>query len=224
MIPIQSIIFDMDGLLLDSERIYRTAWQKATQEQGFSLSDSGYEEMIGRSTHEGEMILAERLSSKFNVALFKNRWETIRDTIIEKSGVPLKPGVNEILSFLEGKKIRKAIATSSTRKDALKSLAGHSVLQQMDALITADQVQRSKPAPDLFLKALETLKAQALHTLVLEDSEAGVRAAQTAQIRVILVPDLKSPQPSIRKVAFRCFSSLFEVKEFFQSHEKILFC
>lgn len=223
MIPIDAIIFDMDGLLLDSERIYRTAWQQATREQGFLLTDAGYEEMIGRSTQEGEELLAKRFGSSFDVALFKKRWEFLWEKLITQNGVPLKSGVLEILAFLNRKKILKAIATSSTQKDALLSLSKHSVLEQMQALITADQVKKSKPAPDLFLKALETLHVNPHRALVLEDSEAGVRAANLAEIRVILVPDLKQPSLEIQQKAFRCFASLIEVHQFFQEQEKNLF-
>ena len=185
----RAVIFDMDGLLLDSEPLYRVTWQTAAADLGFPISDEFYERFVGRGNDEAEHLLRERFGDAFPLDEFRKRWRR------------------------EERCIPKALATSSPRLLALRCLGD--LASRFAALAFGDEVSHSKPAPDLFLLASERLGIQAADCLVLEDSEAGVRAARAAGMDVIMVPDLVAPSDEIASMATRVCESLHDVAAMF---------
>ena len=130
-------------------------------------------------------------------------------------GAPLKPGAKALLAHLRSRGIKTAIATSSTRERAIKLLDQHNLRPSFDAFVFGDEIRHGKPAPDVFLLAAEKLAAPPPECLVLEDSEAGIRAAHAAGIPVICVPDLKMPGEECRKLLLAQCESLNEVAAYF---------
>jgi len=205
----RAVIFDMDGLLLDSEPLYRVTWQTAAADLDFPIDDVLYERFVGRGNVEAEKILREHFGDGFPLAEFHARWSRDFEERLAASPLPPKPGAAELLDFLDARRTPKALATSSPRELALLCLGNlHS---RFVAVAFGDEVEHSKPAPDLFLLASQRLGIAPADCLVLEDSEAGVRAAHAARMDVIMVPDLVPPSGEIGSMATRVCGSLKEV-------------
>jgi HAD superfamily hydrolase (TIGR01509 family) len=204
-----AVIFDMDGLLLDSEPLYRVTWKAAGLSLGFPIDDEFYERFVGRGNDEAEHLLRERFGDALPLDEFRKRWRRDWDERLAASPLARKPGAIELINLLEQRGIPKALATSSPRVLALRCLGD--LASRFAALAFGDEVSHSKPAPDLFLLASERLGIAAADCLVLEDSEAGVRAARAAGMDVIMVPDLVPPSPEITSMATRVCETLHEV-------------
>jgi HAD superfamily hydrolase (TIGR01509 family) len=189
--PVQAAIFDMDGLVLDTEPIYRTAWQQTATEMGFHLSDTLYLDFIGRKEEDCVTILAQMWGEGFSPVQFRTRAEAVWQQLVGTFGILTKPGLYELLAELERQSIPKAIATSTERDKALQSLG--KLAGKFEAIATGDEVRQGKPAPDIFLLAAQRLQVAPELCLVLEDAEAGIQAARAASMSAIMIPDLLHP-------------------------------
>jgi HAD superfamily hydrolase (TIGR01509 family) len=205
----RAVIFDMDGLLLDSEPLYRVTWQTAAADLRCPIDDEFYARFVGRGNEESERLLVERFGDALPIDEFRRRWRRDWDARMAAAPLPRKPGAIELLDFLDERGTPKALATSSPRALALPCLGD--LASRFDALSFGDEVEHAKPAPDLFLLASQRLRIAPAECLVLEDSEAGVRAARAAGMDVIMVPDLVAPSAEIAAMAKDVCESLGEV-------------
>jgi HAD superfamily hydrolase (TIGR01509 family) len=215
--PIQTVIFDMDGLMLDTEPLYRIAWKRASAECGFELTDEIYKSLVGRGRKDAERTLRETFGPEFSPEKFRALAAQYEEQEFAGPPTPKKPGLDELLAFLEQRNLPLAVATSTERRLALPRLARAGLLSRFDAIATGDEVSRGKPFPDLFLLAAKRLGAEPSSCLVLEDSEAGVFAARAAGMQVFQVPDLVEPSDEVKRAATGVFFSLFDVLEKFKT-------
>lgn len=204
-----AVIFDMDGLLLDSEPLYRITWQSAAATLGCPIDDEFYARFVGRGNDEAERLLCERFGDALPLDEFRTRWRKDWDERLDAMPPARKPGAIELLDLLDERGIPKALATSSPHVMALRCLGD--LAPRFSAFAFGDEVEHSKPAPDLFLLASERLGIAPAECLVLEDSEAGVRAARAAGMEVIMVPDLIAPSEEVAAIALRVCRSLRDV-------------
>jgi beta-phosphoglucomutase-like phosphatase (HAD superfamily) len=210
---ISAVIFDMDGLMLDTEPLYRAAWQQACQESGFHLDDNMYSSFVGRRTRDCEADIVARFGPSFSLSEFKIRWPRMWEASVRHQGIPIKPGLLALLSFLEGRRLPIGVATSSGVASAELSLRSAGLSGRFNVLVTGDQVVHGKPAPDIYLEAARRLKQDPVHCLALEDSDAGVLSACAAGMTTLCVPDLKEPSAEAASAAFRVIRSLEEAPD-----------
>ncbi len=209
-----AVIFDMDGLLFDSEPVYRDSWQESARELGHELTDQMYLGLIGRRIALCEAELGERFGAGFSVPRFRELWKARWHQRVTSRGVELKPGASEFLDFVERRGLPRAIATSSAGPEARLVLG--ELASRFGAIVTGDQVANGKPAPDIYLAAARSLAVDPSRCLVLEDSEPGATAARAAGMACIIVPDLKQPSPEVAAGALRVCVSLHEALELVQ--------
>jgi HAD superfamily hydrolase (TIGR01509 family) len=205
---IAALVFDMDGLMLDTEPIYRTSWQRTAAELGWELTDHAYEAYIGRRTEDCERELAERWGPTFPIDAFRKRWPDVwRD--LAGQGLATKPGLHALLDFAAARNLPTAVATSTERTLAEYTLrCGGLAIARFSVIVTGDEIANGKPAPDIYLEAARRLGLAPARCAALEDSDAGILSASRAGMRALMVPDLKPPSPEAAGEAFRVLRSL----------------
>ena len=208
----QGVVFDMDGLMLDTEPIYWASMQQAASELGHRFNDELRAGFVGRSIPAWQATLIQTFGADY--PQFRTLRRQLWERHVQEAGVVRKSGLDELLTQLEEDGLPRAIATSSSRPDATLCLGG--LADRFDAIVTGDEVKRGKPAPDIFLLAAQRLALSPEHCLALEDSESGALAALAAGMRVIVVPDLKQPSDELSARVLRVCASLHEVRELLQ--------
>jgi HAD superfamily hydrolase (TIGR01509 family) len=205
-----AVVLDMDGLLIDSEPLYKDAWQRTARDLGFELSDRFYQALVGRTNPESEAAIGRELGPAFPLATFRARWPAMWRQRATDEGLPTKPGVTELLDFLRERRLPVAVATSSDLEFTRFSLAAAGLTARLTLLITGDQVTHGKPAPDIYREAAHRLGVAGSACVALEDSEAGVLSATAAGMRVLLVPDIQTPSATAARAAAAVLPSLDE--------------
>lgn len=202
-------IFDVDGLLIDSERAIMRLWLRATAGFARPMTESDYIPTIGRAARESAAILIERLGRR----VFERTYADVQ-TAIQTSDpaqiFPPKPGAHDILMRLRAKGVPCVVASSTASAEVRRRLAGVHLLEFFDAVIGGDQVALGKPDPALYRLAAGSLKTPPAKCLAFEDSGHGITAATAAQVSVILVPDLEQPSPASRQNSLATVASLSE--------------
>ncbi|MEL6225897.1 MAG: HAD family phosphatase [Pseudomonadota bacterium] len=192
-----AVIFDMDGLLLDTERVVLRGFEAACDELGCVVGFDVFARMIGRNYRSSRPILEEALVGQVAIETFEAVCRRHVQAIFE-DGVPVKSGVIDLLARLRKIDMPMAVATSTETARAREKLKKAELLEAFQHVVGGDQVERSKPDPDIYLEAARRLSANPAASVALEDSENGVRAAHAAGMTVIQVPDLIQPSDSLR--------------------------
>ncbi len=209
---IDAVIFDMDGLLLDSERIALTVFNETCAHFGLPDQFDLFKQMIGTNNQLGRQILTRGLEGQTDSVAFIAHCDALYQEATLSRPIPLRPGALELLEWLQHKGLPAAVATSSNTAKANHKLNAAGIIQFFVTVTGGDQVQNSKPAPDIFLHAAKSIQADPRRCLALEDSENGVRAAVAAGMKVIQVPDLVAPTASLLTLGHQVHASLDQVK------------
>jgi HAD superfamily hydrolase (TIGR01509 family) len=208
------IIFDMDGLMVDTERIARIAWQQAARLSGHDMTDALFESMIGRTKFDSAGMLQLAFGPDFNFDKAYEECGLIYQDYIDHNGLPLKPGIIELLDDLSARGIPLGVATSTRHPTARLRLEQVGLLPYFPVVVGGDEITRGKPAPDIFLEAIRRLELDASTSFALEDSPAGVRSAHGAGLQVIMVPDLVVPTSEISALTVLVATSLHDARAF----------
>lgn len=205
------VIFDMDGLMFDTETVSRKAWEISGASKGYDLNSQVFMEILGTNTEYIRNLFVKKFGEDFPVNEIINERNSLVVKIIEEEGLRVKVGLYELLEHLEEMKIKKAVATSTNRKRATELLKTAKVYEKFDCIVCGDEVTKSKPNPEIFLKAADELKCMPNNCVVLEDSRWGIQAAKSAGMIPIMVPDLLEPDEELLKIIHTRVSDLNEV-------------
>lgn len=203
---IKAAIFDMDGLLIDSERIIMQACMQAASSVGLSYSQAQYVQLIGRAAADSTRIMTEQLGGHANFSRVMQALDTL---LAERDHhYPLKPGVEALLDHYRGLGVVCSVASSSPLHHITERLRRTHLLDRFTHLTSGHEVPRGKPNPDIYLLAMHRLGLSADECIAFEDSEPGACAAIAAGLRVVVVPDLKAPGAFVREHCYRVVDSL----------------
>ena len=216
-----AVIFDLDGLLADTEIISLKVYQELLKDFGIPFTEETYSrEYSGHREEENVQRFLDTYDLPWNFDQTLDKVYELEAQILAK-GVNLKKGAKNLLTYLQREGVPIALATSSVESRARMILDSNGILSLFDHLVFAKDVKRSKPYPDIFLKACSDLNVLPENCLVLEDSEAGIEAASRAGIPVICIPDLKIPAQYFLNKTEQVFQDLDAVRDYLESKKEV---
>ena len=206
------VIFDMDGLMYDTEQIGMDCLINAAQKFGYVIDQEFGLSSIGMNANDYQKLVKEKFGADYPYDLISKESRKTRMAYLRKNGMIIKPGLCELINYLQKKEIKLALASSSSKEtiDEYNHLAGFDNV--FDYIIAGNMVEHSKPDPEIFLKVLEHFELKKNEALILEDSRNGIMAAHNANIPVICVPELVKHGQDIIKLTYATLPSLNEVK------------
>lgn len=207
----EAVIFDMDGVIFDSERLVYEGWKALSVKYGFDNLDEIYMKCIGVNSVTCRQIYLDFYGEDFPYD--KYRQERSDDYHARYSGgrLPMKAGVEELLKYLKETGYKIAIASSTRSALVKEQIEDAGLMKYFDVIVGGDQVKKSKPEPDIFLKAAELLVVKPENAYVIEDSYNGIRAAKSAHMRPIMVPDMVQPDEEMQDKAWKICDSLKDI-------------
>ena len=207
----EAVIFDMDGVIFDSERLVYEGWKALSVKYGFDNLDEIYMKCIGVNSATCRQIYLDFYGEDFPYD--KYRQERSDDYHARYSGgrLPMKAGVEELLKYLKETGYTIAIASSTRSALVKEQIEDAGLMKYFDVIVGGDQVKKSKPEPDIFLKAAELLGVKPENAYVIEDSYNGIRAAKSAHMRPIMVPDMVQPDEEMLDKAWKICDSLKDI-------------
>ena len=213
---IKAVIFDVDGTLLDTERIYMRAWKDAAVTCTDAVTDELLRKTRAINVKEAARISESEIGNGFSYDKTRVVRVRIAEEIIARESPILKPGVLELLAYLEDKGIRLAVASSTNTQTTKEHLAASGIADRFEVIIGGDQIVNGKPYPDIFLKAAEALGEAPENCIVVEDSPAGIRAGSAAGMHTVLVPDQAAITQEIVDLSDVVLKSLLEMPAYME--------
>ncbi|GCF92555.1 hydrolase [Enterococcus florum] len=212
----QAIIFDMDGVLIDTENVSKAAFGQAFEAVGLSFGEEMYRKILGRSLKDIEHFLTETFNNPALASNIISQRETEFANHYRKNKVVVKEGIKEFLSFSKKRKFKLAVATSAKESIAVQLLKQAELIDCFDTLIYGSQVKKAKPDPELFLKAAEHLQVSPSQTYVIEDSESGIIAANRGGFHPVFIPEKLPTARFSKEHRFKCYPCISDFQESFE--------
>lgn len=210
----KAAIFDMDGLLLDSEILAFKSFRQTSEKHNLGDLDDLFRQLLGTNHETGQALLRQGLNNDALFEQFSTDWMEQYRKITSEKPVPLKPGVEQLLGHCEQLGLMTAVATSTHTEQATSRLDASGILHFFSYVVGGDQVNRSKPKPDIYQFAAAKLDAEVDDCIAFEDSHNGVLAAISAGMTVVQIPDLVQPNEELLKLGPIVLKSLNEVIDF----------
>ncbi len=214
-----SIIFDMDGVLFDTERMSIPAWEKAGQKFGISGLGAISVECTGTNAVRCKEIITGHFDHPIPYDDIRQEKSRLMHESFRQNGMPVKSGAFELMDWLRENNFSIGLATSTSQASASEELTMCGLDRYLDAVVYGDNLKRSKPAPDIFLLCAEHLRVTPAATWVIEDSYNGIRAAHAAGMRPIMVPDMLVPTPEMEELTVTICKDLMQVRQYLEENE-----
>lgn len=216
---IKAVIFDMDGILIDSERVCCECWEDVSKDMNLGDLSEGIMGCIGLNHNDSKSLMCRLYGEDFpyeecHVALNQRIKQRFRE-----EGIPVKEGVKELFEYLKDKGYVIGLASSTGKKSVVDEMNQIGLLEYFQVLITGDMVEHSKPDPDIYLKACKALGVAPEEAMAVEDSLNGIRAAYSAGMKPIMVPDLVEPTMEIEEMLYAKFDSLLQLRDYLIEQE-----
>lgn len=208
---IKALVFDMDGLLFDSERVVRKSWYLAGEKLGYPKIGDHIYHTLGFNVVRRNEYFRKTFGEEFPVDRFNQMTREIFHELKTKEGVPKKPGVDELLKYSRESGYLLGVATSSRREYSTELLKENGIWEYFNVFVFGDMVSHAKPDPEIYLKACGRLEVAPEEAMALEDSPNGIRSAYAAGMQPVVVPDLVTPDEEILSLCRWKCDSLFEV-------------
>jgi HAD superfamily hydrolase (TIGR01509 family) len=208
---IKGIVFDMDGLMFDTERIAMDGWDYAARKLGLVIPREIQIKTLGLTEESTKQIFEDYMGNSFDFDKAEELRIEYVYSFIEKNGVPLKKGLFELLDYLRANKYSTAVATSTEEEKAVYLLKKAGVYGYFDVVVCGNMIEKGKPKPDIYLKAGELLGISPSDCLALEDSINGILSASRAGMKPVMIPDMVRPDKETEKLLYARLSSLPDV-------------
>ena len=208
---IKAVLFDMDGVILDTEKLYTRFWREAAAFYGYEMTQEMALSMRSLNHIEAENFLKDNLSWFVDYSLLRAKRVQLMELFISKEGVDIKPGIYELIAFLKENGVKRAVATSSPQNRAQYYLGTVGLFLDFQRVVTAQMVRRGKPEPDIFIYAAERLGLKPEECIVLEDSPNGIMAAYRAGCVPVMIPDLDGPNDEMKDRIYAVVDNLATV-------------
>ncbi len=203
-----AVIFDMDGVLIDSEPVIRRAAQLAGEDFGKTLTDELYLKMIGLPGGRVEAMLMDVFGADFPLAEYRLRFQHFYQQTVSRDGMRSKPGIPALLQALTAGGVPIAVATQTRSGHAQAALSAAGLIDYLPVCATGDEVKQGKPAPDVYLLAASRLAVDPARCIALEDSDVGAQAAVSAGMWTLMIPDLKPAGAAIAELVHEILPSM----------------
>ena len=210
----KAVIFDMDGVIFDTEKVYLDIWIEVFEKYGYKMTKELYVNVMGTGRKNVIKTFLENFGDDLPIEKMYEEKDNQLFYIIENQGIPLKEGVKELFSMLKEKNYKIALATSAKRERVEKQIKDKWLKESFDAIVCGDDVEKGKPSPDIFLKAAKKIDVEPENCFVVEDSPAGIKAAFSGGMKGIHVEDLNAADEDILKYCEKNFKNLQEIKEY----------
>lgn len=208
----KAVIFDMDGVIFDSERLALQCWREVAEKYDIQGLEEVLYQCMGTNAAATRQIVAEQLGEDFPYDKYKKESSALFHERCDGGKLPMKPGVVELLSYLKKEKYRIGLASSTRQAVVEQEITDAGLRAYFDNLTCGDMLKKSKPEPDIFLMACRNLDVQPKDAVVIEDSYHGIRAAYRAGAVPVMVPDMVQPDEEMKSLADVICKDLFEVK------------
>lgn len=208
---IKGVVFDMDGLMFDSERLINLGWHFAGEQSGFRISDEVIYKTLGIDLENTKRVFLEEMGTDFDYEWHDQARVLFMEDYVEKNGVPFKPGLMELLAYLKARDYKMAVATSTPEVQARYLLQKAGVLPYFIDIVCGDMIEHGKPEPEIYLKACGAIGMAPVDCMALEDSPAGILAAYRAGMTPVMIPDLMGPDEATAKIHAVRLETLFDV-------------
>ena len=219
----KAVIFDMDGVIFDSERLVLEGWQEIAAKFGIKGMEEVLPRCLGVNAQATREIFREYYGQDFPYDEYKKEASALFHSRYGNGKLPLKPGVKELLSYLKENGYLVGLASSTRQAIVEQEIRDAGLMPYFDNLVCGDMLKRSKPEPDIYLKACENLDVEPRMAVAVEDSYNGIRSAKRAGMVPVMVPDMVQPDEEMRSLAHKICKDLFEVKNWISETENFDF-
>lgn len=214
-----NVIFDMDGLMFDTERVFIEAWDYAGEKIGIGKAGHMVYKTLGMNVVTAYEVWRKEYGERYHQEELRKYTKEFLTNYYNENKVPVKPGLYSLLDYLKKENAKLAVASSSPRWEVEKHLKDAGVFELFPVIVCGDMVEKSKPAPEIYLKACELLGVKPEECIALEDSKNGLLSAYRAGCKPVMVPDLWQPDEEILQVICGTYSDLEQVKEALEGGE-----